>query len=272
MTQGIEPNGELLARKLAHFDQAFGPYNQRPQPSLGRGLAWSALMVLMVLISALVYLIGYGAYLTFVQDINGTLLDVDAIEALTEVHIDSVESLFGLLGLETLFVMPLLIFAAHFTGQSWRQTLAVKSFSGYAFCIAFGMFLAYLVLSFLVDILWVTELDDFIAQMVGSKNMWASIALVFFAPLVEEFFFRGYLFAVLRSTRLGASGTIVITSLFFMLAHVGQYQWSVLLMVGVLALLLGYMREKSGSIWLPVLFHALNNLLTVVFVIWLGFV
>jgi membrane protease YdiL (CAAX protease family) len=272
MTPGIKPNGELLARKLMQFDQAFGPYNQRPKPSLGRGLVWSGFMVLMMFVSAFAYLIGYGAYLTFVQDINGTLLDVDALSAVAEIHIESVDALFGLLGMQILFVLPPLMFAAHFKGQSWRQTLAVKSFSGYAFCIAFGMFLAYLVLSFLVDILWVTELDGFIMQLVSSKNVWASVALVLFAPLVEEFFFRGYLFAVLRPTRLGASGTILITSLLFTLAHVGQYQWSVLLMLGVLALLLGYVREQSGSIWLPVLVHALNNLLTVVFVIWLGIV
>ncbi|MDO7642327.1 MAG: CPBP family intramembrane metalloprotease [Reinekea forsetii] len=270
MTQGVEPTDELFAVKNGQHDERDVAPPIGSQPSLGRGLGWSALMLVMVSVSAFVYLIGYSVYLTLVQSHSATLLDVDTIETLTLAHSESVDALFGLLGLETLFVLPLLLFAAHFKGQSWRKTLAVQTFSRYSFWLASWLFLAYLAVSVSVDILWVSEPDDFIAKMLGTKSLWASIALVVFAPLVEEFFFRGYLFAMLRPTRLGAWGTLVITSLLFTLAHAGQYQWSVLCVVGLLALFLGYVREKSGSIWLPILFHALNNLLAVVFVIWLG--
>ena len=189
MTQGYEPTDELFAEKNGQPDECDVAALNRSQPSLGRGLGWSALMLVMGSVSAFVYMIGYSVYLTLMQSHSTTLLNVDTIETLTLAHLESVDALFGLLGLEILFVLPLLLFAAHFKGQSWRQTLAVKIFSRYSFWLASCLFLAYLAASISVDMLWVSEPDDFIAKMLGTKSLWASIALVVFAPLVEEFFF-----------------------------------------------------------------------------------
>ena len=127
MTQGYEPTDELFAEKNGQPDECDVAALKRSQPSLGRGLGWSALMLVMGSVSAFVYMIGYSVYLTLMQSHSTTLLDVDTIETLTLAHSESVDALFGLLGLEILFVLPLLLFAAHFKGQSWRQTLAVKN-------------------------------------------------------------------------------------------------------------------------------------------------
>jgi len=85
------------------------------------------------------------------------------------------------------------------------------------------------------------------------------LAVVLFAPLQEEVLFRGFLFEGLRYSRLGAAGTIVLTSLLWASLHV---QYSLFLMAGVflMGLLLGYVRLRTNSLWGPLLIHAVNNL------------
>jgi len=78
------------------------------------------------------------------------------------------------------------------------------------------------------------------------------------APLVEEFIFRGALWRGWRSSRLGLAGTLVLTSFLWAALHV-QYPLITICYIFVLGMLLGWAREKTGSIWVPVGMHALNN-------------
>lgn len=75
-------------------------------------------------------------------------------------------------------------------------------------------------------------------------------------PLWEEMFFRGYIHNVLRN-RLGVWAAILVSSLLFGLFHLIPLQ-----MIGAftLGILLAWLYEKSGSLWLPIFAHALNNL------------
>jgi membrane protease YdiL (CAAX protease family) len=78
------------------------------------------------------------------------------------------------------------------------------------------------------------------------------------APLVEEFIFRGIVWRGWRASRLGVVGTMVLTSLLWASLHV-QYPLLIIGYIFVLGLLLGWAREKTGSLWVPVGMHALNN-------------
>jgi membrane protease YdiL (CAAX protease family) len=75
-------------------------------------------------------------------------------------------------------------------------------------------------------------------------------------PLWEEMFFRGFIQNVLRN-RLGVWAAILVSSLLFGLFHIIPLQ-----MIGAftLGILLAWLYEKSGSLWLPIFAHALNNL------------
>jgi membrane protease YdiL (CAAX protease family) len=55
-----------------------------------------------------------------------------------------------------------------------------------------------------------------------------------------------------------------------MLMHWGQYNLTMLVLMFLFGILLGLAREKTGSLLVPVILHALNNLFTVVLVVWLG--
>lgn len=81
------------------------------------------------------------------------------------------------------------------------------------------------------------------------------------APLVEEIFFRGVLFATLRD-RCKPWIMVAITSLIFMAFHVGQWlQFPGLLLFGVLAGLVYY---KTGRLGAAIWTHAGFNAVTVV--------
>lgn len=74
-------------------------------------------------------------------------------------------------------------------------------------------------------------------------------------PFAEELFFRGMLYPLLRA-RLGAAASIALNAALFALAHVVPLLLPGLFVVGVI---LAYLRERSGSIWPPMLYHAMQN-------------
>ena len=95
-----------------------------------------------------------------------------------------------------------------------------------------------------------------------------TIDQLFVVALPEEFFYRGFLQTRLRDAwptgrlffgaRLGRA--FWITALLFALGHLAIFQvWR--LAVFFPALLFGWMRERSGSVVGPALFHAASNLL-----------
>ena len=84
------------------------------------------------------------------------------------------------------------------------------------------------------------------------------VAVALLAPLFEELFFRGFLYKGLSEGKLGPVGAIVLTSLMWAVIHV-QYDWFPILMIFMMGIVLGYARYKTGSIWVPIVLHALNN-------------
>jgi membrane protease YdiL (CAAX protease family) len=79
------------------------------------------------------------------------------------------------------------------------------------------------------------------------------------APAGEEILFRGFLFrGWARSDRAVWPATVVI-SLLWAALHV-QYDWTGILQIFIIGLLLGWMRRRSGSLLLTFVLHALFNL------------
>lgn len=78
-------------------------------------------------------------------------------------------------------------------------------------------------------------------------------------PLVEEFAFRGILFGWLE--KYSEKFALFATAILFGLMHRNFIQMFFAFLVG---LILGFIRLKSGSIWLAVAVHAANNFFAVV--------
>ncbi len=81
-------------------------------------------------------------------------------------------------------------------------------------------------------------------------------------PVTEEICSRGYQFDALRK-RISGRATIVVTALAFALFHMNWRHFPLHFVAG---LILGWLRWRSGSLRIPILFHALNNGLFVWFV------
>lgn len=121
--------------------------------------------------------------------------------------------------------------------------------------------LLYLALSPLID---TDDLSDPARMLADKANDPLGIALLVLivligAPLVEEIFFRGVLFATLRD-RCKPWVMVAVTSLVFMVFHVGQLlQYPGLLLFGVLAGLMYYKTGRLGAaIWTHVGFNAVT--------------
>lgn len=80
------------------------------------------------------------------------------------------------------------------------------------------------------------------------------------APLVEEFLFRGPLFAALAQTRLGRWGTVVLTSAGWSLMHMTEPYFSIAL-IFMMGIVLGGLLLRFGSLWVTMACHGAWNFL-----------
>ncbi len=87
-----------------------------------------------------------------------------------------------------------------------------------------------------------------------------AIIAVSFAPLLEELFFRGFMYPVL-ARRMGAGWAIALTALPFGLVHLPQYGWAwgVALVIVLVGVVCGVVRAATGSVGASFLVHAGYN-------------
>ncbi|MFM9149381.1 MAG: lysostaphin resistance A-like protein, partial [Solirubrobacterales bacterium] len=83
------------------------------------------------------------------------------------------------------------------------------------------------------------------------------LLIVFLAPFAEEIAFRGLLFGGLRR-RLPMIPAALIGGLFFGLLHFST-GWSAVPVLIFLGTLFAILYEKTGSLWPPIILHAINN-------------
>jgi membrane protease YdiL (CAAX protease family) len=101
-------------------------------------------------------------------------------------------------------------------------------------------------------------------------STWAAIFTALFvcavAPMAEEFFFRGFLFGVLRRMHVGLAGlelgpwlAALFVGLLFGLAHYDSAQPEFLIPLGFLGFVLCILRWRTGSLYPGMALHAINN-------------
>jgi CAAX protease family protein len=94
----------------------------------------------------------------------------------------------------------------------------------------------------------------------------ASVFVCVIAPIAEEFFFRGFIFGVLRRWRIVVAGrnigtwvAAVITGILFGLAHTGSASGQYLIPLGFLGFVLCLVRWRTGSLYPCMALHSINN-------------
>jgi membrane protease YdiL (CAAX protease family) len=94
----------------------------------------------------------------------------------------------------------------------------------------------------------------------------ATVFVCVVAPIAEEFFFRGFIFGVLRRMPVYLGGldlgpwlAAAITGILFGLAHTGSASSQYLIPLGLLGFVLCLVRWRTGSLYPCMALHSLNN-------------
>lgn len=167
----------------------------------------------------------------------------------------------GLILIQIAYLIPLLVIFAYrrinplslgFGGFDW-STL------GLGCGLLIVSYLVILVHNAILVILGVDTQGDQILQLFAALDspVWFVIVGVVFAPIIEELFFRGFLFQGFRQ-RYGWVNGALLSSAIFGAAHLDLVAF---IPTFVLGLLLAYMYHRSNSVWLPIILHVLVNAL-----------
>jgi membrane protease YdiL (CAAX protease family) len=89
------------------------------------------------------------------------------------------------------------------------------------------------------------------------------LAVVVAAPLFEEAFFRGFLFKGFASSAVGVPGAIALTAFLWAAIHL-QYDLYGMATIFLLGMLYGLARASTGSLVVPLVLHAVANIVATV--------
>jgi membrane protease YdiL (CAAX protease family) len=130
---------------------------------------------------------------------------------------------------------------------------------------------SYYVVSFVYSSFFALKGKDKLPSELGvTHSTAAAVAAAVFvcvvAPIAEEFFFRGFLFGVLRHMRVRVGGrelgpwlAAVIVAILFGLAHTGSANPQYLIPLGFLGFVLCMVRWRTGSLYPCMALHSLIN-------------
>ncbi len=160
---------------------------------------------------------------------------------------------------EFLLIVPTWWFTIKKYKVDW-STLGLRRFGIKTLGIGFGL----LVLSFAFNMAYglILSLFDLQPQLDWGRifdelsSPWILfVGGVVVAPVVEELFFRGFVFAGLRQ-RMGWERAGVISAGLFALVHLQPLQ---IIPIFILGLIFAYLYHRSESIWPAVLMHVVTN-------------
>jgi len=233
-------------------------------PRFGRSWLWLFLFLIVYFVGLSLYFFGYGIVIGAQHvELAGTGELESLAQDILEKHAMSAVGMSGSYITMCLVLVPVIYLASNFKSQSWKDTLGIKAFKSNSLYSWLGI----LVIFFLGQAAILTLIDppltEFTDTVSSSKSILFAIVMILFAPIVEDIVFRGYLFKAWRYTRMGLYGTLTLTSLLFMALHYGQYHWSTMLFLFILSFMLGFSREKTGSVLVPIIIHSVNNLMAI---------
>ncbi len=147
-------------------------------------------------------------------------------------------------------------------GITVAEYLDLKPVRGRTLFALTGILIGFILVSDLVTHLLGREIiPEFMidAYRTRQSTVLFAFAIVFAAPLFEEFFFRGFLLEGFRRSRMGAEGAVVLTSFVWSLIHVqyGVYEQTIIFLLGML---FGFVKIRTGSLWACVFMHSFLNL------------
>ncbi|MQA75138.1 MAG: CPBP family intramembrane metalloprotease [Solirubrobacterales bacterium] len=126
-------------------------------------------------------------------------------------------------------------------------------------------YFGYIACALVIAALLAPEQED-VTRALGSDEgalgtIVAGLLIVGAAPLTEEIFFRGFLFAGLRRSTPFAVAALISAAIWGVFHYTGEGSWGVVLQLAVFGVALAWLYERTGSIWPTIAVHAFNNAL-----------
>ena len=221
--------------------------------------------------------IGFGLLVILAYFVSQLLIEVIfAVNSLASHRGQSVTQLANVLSngtalTTTIFVSTIigagftLLFIRMRSGVSLKEYLALRPIKIITFFSVLGIAALLLFVSeFLLSGLGQTKFSEQLTQAYQSNSIAVIIAAAIFSPIFEEMFFRGFLFAGFRASKIGVMGAILLTAALWALLHATQYNiWELLVIFG-LGIAFGVVRWKTNSLYASLGMHSLWNLLSTV--------
>ncbi|MFQ5578628.1 MAG: lysostaphin resistance A-like protein [Anaerolineae bacterium] len=160
---------------------------------------------------------------------------------------------------ELLLLLPVWWLTGRKYGVGWAA-LGLRPFPAAALglglalmLVSFGFNLLYGLFLLLFDLRIQVDLVPIFSRL--SSPWWFLAGGAVIAPLAEELFFRGFLFAGLRR-RFGWQRGMVISAALFALLH---FTPTAILPIFILGCIFAFLYQRSASLWPSILMHMLTN-------------
>ena len=124
---------------------------------------------------------------------------------------------------------------------------------------------AYFVAAVIVTSIFQPEQEDVTRELGFGQSPFGDLAsfflIVIAAPLGEEIFFRGFMFAGIRFRAPFAVAAGISAGIWGLFHYTDPDSWPVVLQLSLFGVILCWLYERTGSIRAPIFLHGVNNLL-----------
>ncbi len=128
--------------------------------------------------------------------------------------------------------------------------------------LAIFALVAYLIAAILLST-WLDPDQEDVTDELGTGAV-AAFLIVIAAPVSEELFFRGFMYAGLRRSMPIWPAALISATIWGSL-HLSSGNIAVAVQLAVFGVALAWLYERSGTLWAPLFAHALNN--TIAFIV-----
>jgi len=169
------------------------------------------------------------------------------------------------------FVLGALWIPIRIARRSFSEYLALRWPRRGDLVRGFGMLAVFLAVAFILKSMFGQATPAFMIETYSSARAGGMlvpyvIGFCVAAPIVEEFWMRGFVFRGWSESFLGTVGTILLSSAVWAGLHT-QYNLFFMTQIFALGLLFATLRSRSGSTWLTVLLHGTYNAVAIIHVV-----
>lgn len=234
----------------------------RDKPGAGTGLniTWSALdgIYSILFLAAALTGVYFGSARIFIALSNRQLLSA---------NIGNI-SFMVLYGIQVLLMMGIVWFIALHKRKGRLRDLGLRYYSigktlWYTLISLIAIFAISFVYIFVMNSVFVIEAPaskiEILIKNQSISNTVLLVVVAFIGPVIEEVFFRGFLYSAFKKN-WGVLPALFLSSLLFSLVHLQLYSFVPLLIIGWL---LAYIFEKTKSLFPAIFLHGVYNLVLI---------